>query len=167
MPYPRPGPAPLPTMDLKWVIAVKKQPPPLEPLMRPPTPNVDPPISPSPVRPPTADIPPISVSNPPTPPTQLAPAPIPSSTSTSTSAPPASATSLFKPYVPPAAHPAHALYTEHRASAHVRPSVSDPIKVKKMDPYEEGLDFVFPFGFEKLKLPFGLVSGSGSCALAF
>ena len=51
----------------------------------------------------------------------------------------------------------------------VRPSVSDSITVK-MDPYEEGLDFVFWFGFEKLKLIFGLVmfvSGSGSCPLAF
>ena len=166
-PYPRPGPAPLPTMDLKWVIAVKKQPPPLEPLVRPPIPNVDPPMPLSPVRPPTADIPPTSMSNP------LTPIPIPS-TSASTSAPPASATSpghppssLFEPYVPPAAHPTHALYTEHKASVPVRPSVSDSITVKKMDPYEEGLDFVFWFGFEKLKLIFGLVSGSGSCALAF
>lgn len=172
-PYPRPGPAPLPTMDLKWAIAVKKQPPPLEPLVRPPTPNVDPPIPPSPVRPPTADIPLTSMSNPltPIPPTQLAPALIPSSTSTSTSAPPAlpehPPSSLFEPYVPPAAHPAHALYTEHKASAPVRPSVSESIVVKKMDPYEEGLDFVFSFGFVKLKLHFGLVSGSGSCALAF
>ncbi|EDR07880.1 uncharacterized protein LACBIDRAFT_294482 [Laccaria bicolor S238N-H82] len=152
-PYPRPGPAPLPTMDLKWAIAVKKQPPPLEPLVRPPTPIVNPPIPPYPARPPTEDILPTRMSKPP--PTQLAPAPIPSSTSASTSAPPASATApehppsgLFEPYVPPAAHPAHALYTEHKASAPVRPPISDPIIVKKMDPYEEGLDFVFSFGFQ-------------------
>ena len=29
--------------------------------------------------------------------------------------------------------------------------------VKKMDPYEEGLDSEFSFGFEKLKLIFGFV----------
>ena len=174
-PYPRPGPAPLPTMDLKWVIAVKKQPPPLEPLVRPPTPNVNPPIPSSQVRPPTADIHPTSMPNSLTPiPTQPALAPIHSSTSASDFAPPASATSpehpplsLFEPYIPPAAHPAHALYTDHKASMPVGPSVSDSITVKKMDPYEEGLDFVFWFGFQKLKLIFGLVSGSGSCTLAF
>ena len=169
-----------PNYELQEVaIAVKKKPPPLEPLVCPPTPNVNPPVLPSPVRPPTADIPLTSMSNPliPTSPTRLAPALIPSSNSTSTSAPPVSLTSpehpplnLFEPYVPPVAHPAHVLCTEHGASAPVRPSVSEPIMVKKMDLYGEGLDFVFSFGIEKLKLIFVLVmcvSGKGSCALTF
>jgi len=38
--------------------------------------------------------------------------------------------------------------------------------VKKMDAYKEGLDFVFSFSFEKLRLLFGLVSRSGSHAFA-
>lgn len=42
-----------PNYELQEVaIAVKKKPPPLEPLVCPPTPNVNPPVLPSPVRPP-------------------------------------------------------------------------------------------------------------------
>ena len=50
----------------------------------------------------------------------------------------------------------------------MRPSVSEPIMVKKIDLYGEGLDFLFSFGIEKLKLIFVLVmcvSRKGSRAL--